>query len=130
MSEFERDRDYLTRLLKLKASDVPKEDTSFFEKPYNKTMSGDDYTKKIERLKALKKGGKMAGKMASRGLKAFPLIGGIMAGLASGDASAAVPVLGEADDLGAPKDSLEGRFERGELTPEERMRFLKRMGEE
>lgn len=125
MSEFERDRDYLTRLLKLKASDVQKEDTDFFQKPHNKTIKGEAFTDKIKRLRGLKK----AGKVASKGLKAFPLIGGLMAGLASGDASAAIPILGEADEVGAPKDSLEGRFERGELSPEERMRFLKQMGE-
>ena len=123
MDDFKKDSDFYSDLLKLKGSKIQKADKSFFDKDANKTMKGDDFLKKIEKLKGLKK----AGKIASKGLKAFPLIGGIMAGLASGDASAAIPILGDSEELGNPKDSLEGRFERGELTPEERIKFFEKM---
>lgn len=51
----------------------------------------------IDKLKMV---AKKMGKGATTGLKAFPLIGGLVAAAASGDASAAIPVLGDADSVG------------------------------
>ena len=46
-----------------------------------------------------------AAKSLRRGLKSVPAIGGIAAAIQSGDASAAVPMLGEADSVGmSPED--------------------------
>ena len=116
-----RDRDFNKGLLELKRSGVDKGDANFFKKAVNKTMPGSDFQKKIASLRGAKKG-----------LKSFPLLGSLVGGLAalsSNDAAAAIPVLDQADDLGAPADSLEGRFERGELSPEELMNFYKRLEE-
>lgn len=120
-----RDRDFNKGMLELKRSGVDKADSSFFKQAVNRTKSGDDFAKKIARM--TKSGGGL-----KKGLKSFPLLGSIVAGLSalsSGDAAAAIPILDQADDLGPSAESLEGRFERGELTPEERMRFLKRLEE-
>jgi hypothetical protein len=54
-------------------------------------VTGDEFSKKIARKRALMKMGKIAGK----GLKSIPVIGGVLSALASGDASAAIPVLGK-----------------------------------
>jgi hypothetical protein len=124
MEDYDKHRDFLTRMLELKGSDVPKGDAGFFEKAAHKTVSGEDFADKIKRL--TKGGSKSAGKFAKKGLKAFPVVGGLLAGLASQDANAAVPLLGEAEALGSPRGSMEDRFEQGDLTPEERMKFLKR----
>lgn len=56
---------------------------------------GDDQM--IDKLKMV---AKKMGKGATTGLKAFPLIGGLVAAAASGDASAAIPILGDADSVG------------------------------
>jgi hypothetical protein len=51
----------------------------------------------INKLKAV---GKKLSKGATKGLRAFPLIGGVLGAISSGDASAAVPGLGDVDSVG------------------------------
>lgn len=64
-------------------------------------------------LQALKKGSKKL-------LSAVPLVGGIAAALGSGDASAAMPMGFDSEELGPGSNTIEGRLERGErLSPEE-----------
>ena len=71
-------------------------------------ISGEGFVDKISRLKAMKKLG-----------KAIPGIGAVVA-LASGeDASAAVPVLDQAENIGPTVGSFDDRLEKGQLTPEE-----------
>lgn len=65
-----------------------------------------------ELVKQLKKGGKSV-------FRKLPAIGAIMSLLASEDASAAVPFLSEAEDIGTSPDTPEGRLERGEATKED-----------
>lgn len=60
------------------------------------TITGDEFLKKIAKSKAAKKA-----------LKSIPIIGGLAAGLATGDVEAAIPILGEADALG-PRKGDEG----------------------
>lgn len=61
---------------------------------------GDD-----DMIRKLQKIGKGLSKGASKGLKAFPLIGGVLGAIASGDASAAIPVLGDVEGAGmSPED--------------------------
>ncbi len=59
------------------------------------------------------------GSIAKRGLKMLPIVGGVAAALSSGDASAAVPGLDMADDIGPEKGSLQRRLEDGTATPED-----------
>lgn len=64
--------------------------------------------------------------LKSGSIKALPYIGPLLGGLsavATDDASAAIPILNEADDLGAPQSSPEGKFERGELSGSELKKF-------
>lgn len=70
---------------------------------------------------------KLKGAVPKGALKAIPLVGGIASALASGDASAAVPFLDSAESLGPARDSLEGKFERGEQLSEDE---YKKMQEE
>lgn len=112
----------------------------------DKTLSGEDLDNvAVEKFRStadkagdtldygkLRKEGMELGR-ANRGLKtvpglkqvgkkvfsALPLIGGIAAAAASGDASAAVPLLGEADNLGPARDSLAGGLESGKLSEED-----------
>lgn len=74
-------------------------------------------------------------KVSGRGLKgvlgAIPMVGGALSALASGDVSAAVPILDEADPLGPERGSDEFILEDPNATPEERrnaqMRLQARM---
>lgn len=62
--------------------------------------------------------------VAKKGLKALPIVGGIGAALVTGDASAAVPLLNEADELGPEKGSLGRKLEMGEPLSDEEMKQL------
>lgn len=83
-----------------------------------KLKSGKEFTGDIAKKRALRS-------LGGRALKAVPFLGGIASAISSGDASAAVPILGEADELGPGKDTLEGRLERGEMLSAEEMQQLK-----
>lgn len=63
---------------------------------------------------------KLAAKGGKRLLGAVPILGGLASAAMSGDASAAVPLLGEADNLGPEKGSLDYRIETGTLTEEDK----------
>lgn len=78
--------------------------------------------KKRALLKAAKKG---ASKFVKTGMKSLPLVGGLAAALASGDASAAVPILGDVESLGPKKGSEEAKLEDMSLPMEERIKLLK-----
>jgi len=60
---------------------------------------------------SIKKAGMFAGKIGKKGLKAIPLIGPIVTAAMTGDAAAGIPLLGEADEVGAPT------IGRGEAAP-------------
>ena len=91
------------------------------------TMKGAIKRGDTDMISKLKMIGKGLSKGARTGLKAFPLIGGIMAAVSSGDASAAIPILGDADNLGPAPGSLERKLEDGTITPEERMLLEEQM---
>ena len=65
--------------------------------------------------------GKVPGlKTAGKGLlKSLPFIGGVVGAIESGNASDAIPFLGDSEDVGPQKGSLEHRLETGDLTPVE-----------
>jgi hypothetical protein len=64
---------------------------------------------------------KSLGKIGKLGLKSLPILGGLGSYLATGKAEAAIPILSEAEDLGSPANTLEGKLERGmKLTDEEK----------
>ena len=65
-------------------------------KSVQRLTPGKTFNKKIASLRALAKASK-------KGLKAIPMVGGLVAGLLSGDASAAIPILGDSDPLGPQK---------------------------
>jgi hypothetical protein len=73
-------------------------------------------------------------RVAKRGLKAVPLIGGIASALESRDVSAAVPILGDAEELGPRQGSPESIIEDPNATEEMRREAIemlrKRLGEE
>lgn len=58
--------------------------------------------------------------------KALPVIGAIAAGFNTQDASAAVPVLGAADNLGPQEGTLEADLESGNMT-EDKMKEMARL---
>ena len=96
--------------------------TSVTEDEFRKKL-GDYAEKKATRLaglNALKLGSKKA-------MAAIPIVGGIGAALASGDASAAMPMGFDSEELGPGADTIEGRLERGErLSPEEQDKLEQR----
>lgn len=63
---------------------------------------------------------KALSKLGKKGLKAIPLIGPAAAALTTGDASAAIPLLGEADATGPAKGSPESVIEDASATAEQR----------
>ena len=76
-----------------------------------------DPLEKISKIKAV-------GKLAKKGLKMLPIVGGVATALATNDAAAAVPFLGDSAELGPEKGSLDRKLESGdELTPEEMERL-------
>lgn len=83
-------------------------------------------------LKAIKTAGKAKGimpKLPGKGGGALGLFAGLLAAAQTGDASAAIPVLNEAEELGPDRGSVEGRLERGELSPEEYKELMKKMSQ-
>lgn len=68
-------------------------------------------------------------KLGSKGLKALPIVGALGSALASGDVSAAVPVLSEADDLGPLEGSLEAVVEDPSKSMEERIKVIRMLKE-
>lgn len=63
-------------------------------------------------------------KVASKGVKALPIIGGLAAALANRDASAAIPIINQAENLGPEEGSLAFKLESGTITPEERKQLI------
>lgn len=99
------------------------------------TLTGEEFKNKIAGL--TKKASpylddaKSFAKKSKGMLSAVPFLGsaiGVASALSSGDASAALPILNEADDLGPAKGSPEAEFESGrKMSPEDRLAVLKRM---
>lgn len=83
--------------------------------------TGSEFAENLAKKRALHK---LVGKAAKSGLKAIPVIGPLAAALASGDASAAIPVLGDAESLGPQKGSLGSIIEDPEATPEMRRKAI------
>lgn len=81
------------------------------------TISGSAFKDKIARLRGLKS---IANKIPMLG----SVVGGIGAMLGSENASAAVPILNEAESVGPQQGSFDDRLEKGLLTEEEK-RLLK-----
>lgn len=79
--------------------------------------SGADFTEKIAAKRAALQAAKAGGKKL---LGAIPLIGGLATAAMTGDASAAVPVLGDVDSLG-PAPGIDSRIENGTLTDEDKI---------
>jgi len=77
--------------------------------------------KKVSKLGKL---GKVAGKFGKAGLKSIPLLGGIATALATKDASAAIPILNEADDLGPVAGSPSSVLEDPNASLEARKRAI------
>lgn len=74
-----------------------------------------------------KKVGRPMGKIAKKGVKALPFVGPLAVALASQDASAAVPILGDADPLGPQAGSLEASIEDPTVSREQRKRALQEL---
>jgi hypothetical protein len=72
--------------------------------------------------KAARKGGLLK-KLGKR----LPLIGGVATALASGDVEAAIPLLGEAEELGPRKGSPDAVIEDPDATPEEREEAMRKI---
>lgn len=85
----------------------------------DRTITGPEWKEKIADLLALKKMSKVGKKIPGVGA----VIGGVGAMMGSEDASAGIPILSEADDLGPSESSPEGRFERGEMNQSEFMKM-------
>lgn len=87
---------------------------------------------KLGKMKVAQKVAKKAAKtVGKKGLKSIPVLGplvGLASALESGDASAAIPILNEAENLGPQAGSLEYKLESGEqLSPEEMALLENRM---
>lgn len=94
--------------------------------------SGDEFTESVAKKRLLNKLSKGAGRFAKAGLKSLPLVGGIAAAIQSNDASAAVPLLDQADSLGPGKGTPSSIIEDPTVSPEERKRaieLLRKQGE-
>lgn len=105
-----------------------------------KLISGSQLQSKLASIlesRAASKAAQLAGKaggMMSGVTKHIPILGGLAVGLgtalATGDASAgeqaAIPLLNEADNLGAPAGSLEDKMESGIATQDELDQLRKR----
>ena len=85
-----------------------------------KVLGGTDWAKKIVKSRAAKSALK-------GGLKSIPFLGGIAAALGSGDVSAAIPVLNEAEALGPEAGSPEAAIEDPSVSTEDRMKILQRL---
>ena len=83
-------------------------------------IGGGEFKDKIAKLRALKTLGKKLPMVGS-------VVGGIGAMLGSEDASAAVPILNEAENLGPEQGSFDDRLEKGLLTEEEKQLLKKQM---
>jgi hypothetical protein len=99
-------------------------------KSIQKQLSGSAFADKIQDILKSRAAAKLGG-AAGDMIKKVPMIGGIAAGLGTllttGDASAAsqaaLPLVGDSDDLGSSIDSLEGKMEAGTATPDELYRL-------
>lgn len=99
-------------------------------KSIQKQISGNDRVDKIAKILESRRLAKLGG-IAGDMFKKVPMIGGIAAGLGTllttGDASAAsqaaLPLVGDSDDLGPSTDSLEHKMEAGTATPDELYRL-------
>lgn len=99
-------------------------------KGVQKLISGNAFADKIQAILKSRAAAKAAG-VAGDMIKKVPMIGGIAAGLGTllttGDASAAsqaaLPLVGDSDDLGPSADSLEAKMESGTATPDELYRL-------
>lgn len=102
---------------------VPNATDNIKTKQSGKLLKGNEFLDKIaSKRAALKKVSKGMGKKL---LGSIPLVGGLAAALASGDVSAAVPVVSEIDSLGPREGSDESRLEDMSLPMEERIKLLK-----
>lgn len=90
-------------------------------KEVQKLVTGDMFKDKIANILESRKLAKAAS-AAGKGLKALPLIGpaiGLASAFATGDASAAVPVLNDIEGAGPMKGSIEAKIENGTATQDE-----------
>lgn len=90
-------------------------------KEVQKLISGNSFKNKISDILESRKLAKAA-TAAGKGLKALPLIGpaiGLASAFATGDASAAVPVLNDIEGAGPMKGSIESKIENGTATQDE-----------
>lgn len=102
-------------------------------KEIQKLISGNAFADKIQNILKSRAAAKAAG-IAGDAIKKVPMIGGIAAGLGTllttGDASAAsqaaLPLVGDSDDLGPEKGSLESKLESGTITQDEMQQLLNR----
>jgi hypothetical protein len=84
--------------------------------------------KAIEQVAGGEKGLRKAiSKVTKRGLKALPLVGGIVSAMESGDASAAIPVLGDAESTGPEQGSLESVIEDPTASDDMRRQAIERL---
>lgn len=99
-------------------------------KEIQKLISGNAFADKIQNILKSRAATKAAGTVGDM-VKKVPMIGGIAAGLGTllttGDASAAsqaaLPLVGDSDDLGPEAGSLEAKMEAGTATPDELYRL-------
>jgi hypothetical protein len=103
-------------------------------KSIQKVGKADAWAEKILAARAASALAKKSGGLVKSMVKGIPMIGGIAAGLGTllttGDASAAsqaaLPLVGDSDDLGPSPDSLEHKMESGTATPDELDQLRKR----
>lgn len=114
-------------ILKSKISETPADLTEKFKVPdtsknkfvdFHKT--GEEFTDKITKLRALKK-------LGSNALKSLPIVGGIGAALIGDNVEASVPILEDIDSLNQTKEgSIDDMIENpGRYPEEERFKKLK-----
>lgn len=94
-------------------------------KEVQKLISGSGFQDKIKSILE----SRAASKLAKNSLKSIPFLGtamGIGSALMSRDASAAIPVLNEAEAVGPTEGSLEAKLENGTITPDEMQQLMAR----
>jgi hypothetical protein len=94
-------------------------------KDVQKLISGTGFQNKIKSILE----SRAAAKLAKNTLKSVPFLGtamGVGSALISGDVSAAVPILDQADAIGPTEGSLEAKLESGIITPDEMQQLLAR----
>lgn len=105
---------------------IPGDREVYDTKTPQKITSGDEFKKRMAKRNMLKELAKKAGKVAKKGLKAIPVIGGIASAVSSGDLMAATPI-GESERLGPREGTLGAQLEDPSISREARMKVIQEL---